>query len=59
MEAEHYSEDPITVYQCGACMEDHETKAAAKKCCGVWCCGWCGEEFDTKKQANACCKDEE
>ena len=56
MNPEKYFEEPITVYQCGNCYEEYETKSEAKKCCAMWICGECGNDFVSKSEANKCCK---
>ena len=44
-----------TVYRCGSCGEEYETKAEAKKCCVEYECSECGTTYETKAEAVACC----
>ena len=48
-------EEVETVYRCGSCGNEFETKSEAKKCCQSWACGRCGCDHETKKEAKDCC----
>lgn len=51
----HDPEDIEVIYRCPECGEEHETKAAARKCCSRWVCSCCDTEHDTKQEAKDCC----
>jgi len=48
-------EDVQTMYLCGSCGTDYETKAEAKKCCCSYVCSECESEYDEKADAVKCC----
>jgi len=59
MEPTRIKSTVTTMHQCPDCLENHETKSQAQKCCReiekVFICDECGDEHESKASAGACC----